>query len=72
MKRKTSLFLMLMAFGAALVLAFPLSGCNKTPEDAGAPTPPPAMTMNGQSVPSEGAHYMQQMRQGQNAPNAGR
>lgn len=56
---------------ALLALA---AGCNKKPEDAGAPTPPPPMQMNGQAVPSEGAHYVQQMQQ-QGKPvggNAGR
>lgn len=58
---------------AALALLAALTGCSNKPEDAGAPTPPPAMKVNGQNVPSEGAHYVQQMQQnGQQAPNGGR
>jgi len=45
-------------------------GCSKK-EEAAAPSPAP-MKMNGQNVPSEGAHYMQQMQGGQQAPNGGR
>jgi hypothetical protein len=54
------------------LLTLALMGCSKK-EEAAAP-PPPAMKMNGQNVPSEGAHYMQQMKQGQGqqAPNGGR
>ena len=67
--KRLSLFLTL-----GLLLTLALTGCSNKPEDAGAPTPPPPMKMNGQNVPSEGAHYAQQMqqRQGQQAPNGGR
>lgn len=58
---------------ALLALLAALAGCSNKPEDAGAPTPPPAVKVNGQTAPSEGAHYMQQMQQrGQQMPNGGR
>lgn len=53
------------------LICLALVGCAKKEEVAPAPSPAP-MKMNGQNVPSEGAHYMQQMQGGQQAPNGGR
>lgn len=53
------------------LLSLAVMGCSKKEEAAAAPSPAP-MKMNGQNVPSEGAHYMQQMQGGQQAPNGGR
>ena len=54
------------------VLSLAVMGCSRKEEAAAAPSPAP-MQMNGQNVPSEGAHYVQQMQQrGQQVPNGGR
>lgn len=66
---KTTRYLCVLLM-AALAAAMLLTGCPSKGTNQGAPTPPP-MKMNGQNVPSEGAHYMQQMQQGKPVPGNG-